>query len=860
MRVRELATELRVDHNEVMAILKEKGHDLANYMSNMNDAQIDLVRKTIRARKASGTSAPVAAVVVEPKKPAGKVVRKGTAKKAEEPAEPEPVAAEPEPVAPPRTRITKKAPPAPVLPEPVAAPIEDNLPVLAPAENAVADTVAVAAEPGAEGGEAGRPGGARIIKTGVRIHIPQRNQPRDRGYGAGGPIRRGPAGPRPSMPMQPMPAAPAPSEGSAPSEERRNKAKEVKHPKRRVINKVDKYRHILTEGTANIRARKKTKKDGKDELPVTAPMAAHKRKIRIEKSILVGDLAKQLSVKASDIIKKFLEMGTLVTANQSIDPDTATIIASDYGYEVEVTHQTEEQILAKDAVADSAEDYSVRPPIVTVMGHVDHGKTSILDAIRSANVAAGEAGGITQHIGAYQVEHNGQKITFLDTPGHAAFTAMRARGASVTDIVILVVAANDGVMPQTVEAIKHAQSAKVPIIVAVNKMDVPGANPDRIMKQIADLGVQPEEWGGDAMIVRCSALKREGIDKLLEAVLLQAEVLDLKANAKREFKGVVLEAALDKGRGPVATVLVTDGVLKGGTFVMADKYYGRVRTLLSDTGAIVKEAQPGTPVVLQGLNGVPAAGDIIVETKSEKVAKEIVERRRLKERESELAKRNKVSIEDIFAQGQGGKVNEVMLLVKGDVHGSVEALKDALEAQSTAEIKVKVVYAGVGAITENDVNLASASKASIIGFNIRPDSKCAKLAERLGVEIRPYTIIYEVLDDVKKAMLGTLAPEEKEESLGWVRIKEIFGITGVGTVAGSLVESGKAQRGAGVRLIRGGKVIYQGVIENLRRFKDDVKEVPVGQECGILLKNHNDVLIGDEMEIFQIVKIQRTQL
>ncbi|AVX20720.1 bacterial translation initiation factor 2 (bIF-2) [Carboxydocella sporoproducens DSM 16521] len=575
-------------------------------------------------------------------------------------------------------------------------------------------------------------------------------------------------------------------------------------------------------------------------------------------SISVQELANRLKKPAAELIKKLIGLGIMATINQEIDAEVAEIICADYGVEVQVKiEDPEKEILELLEQEDSPEDLVARPCVVTVMGHVDHGKTSLLDAIRQTNVTASEAGGITQHIGAYQVEHNGQKITFLDTPGHEAFTAMRARGAKVTDIAILVVAADDGVMPQTVEAINHAKAANVPIIVAINKMDKPGANPDRVKQELTEHGLLPEEWGGDTICVNVSAKTKQGISDLLEMILLVAEMLELKANPKRLAKGTVIEAKLDKGRGPVATVLVQNGTLQIGDAIVAGTAFGRVRAMTDDKGRQVKKAPPSMPVEVLGLSEVPEAGDVFYAFDDEKKAKQLVQIRLDRKREEELKANSKVSLEDLFARIKEGEIKELNVIVKADVQGSVEALKQSLENLSNDEVRVKPIHGGVGAITETDIMLASASNAIIIGFNVRPDSNARKAAEKEKIDIRLYRVIYDAIEDVKAAMSGLLEPEIKEVVLGRAEVRQTFKASKIGTIAGCYVLEGKITRDSHLRLIRNGIVVHEGKLESLKRFKDDVREVNQGYECGLTIEKYNDIKEGDILEFFTFEKIKR---
>jgi translation initiation factor IF-2 len=586
---------------------------------------------------------------------------------------------------------------------------------------------------------------------------------------------------------------------------------------------------------------------------ITVPKAI-KRIIKISESITVGELAKRMGTKANDLIRALMKMGFMATINHPLDYDTASIIATDFGYEIEnVAIDLDEMI--ETAAPDAPENLVKRPPVVTIMGHVDHGKTSLLDAIRETNVIAGEAGGITQHIGAYDVELKGRKITFLDTPGHAAFTAMRARGAKVTDIVILVVAADDGVMPQTREAINHSKAAGVPIIVAINKIDKPEAKPEKIKQELTEFGLVPEDWGGETIFVDVSAKKRINLEELLEMVLLQADVMELRANPDKPARGTIVEAKLDRGRGPVATVLVQEGTLQVGDSFVSGIHYGKVRAMQNERGTKLSMAGPSMPAEVIGFTGVPDAGDLFVVLADEKQAKEIAMYRQQKMRETELAKSSKLSLEQLYEKIQKGEVKELNVVIKGDVQGSVEAVSESLRKLSTDAIRLVVIHSSVGAINETDVNLASASNAIVLGFNVRPEVKAQTLAEKEGVDIRLYNIIYDAVDDIKKAMEGLLEPTLREKLLGHAEIREVFSVPKHGNVAGSFVLDGKMVRNMPVRLLRDNVVIYEGKMASLRRFKDDVKEVASGYECGISLENYNDIKVGDIIEAYEIEKI-----
>lgn len=580
--------------------------------------------------------------------------------------------------------------------------------------------------------------------------------------------------------------------------------------------------------------------------------------IQIPASLTLKELADKLDVTATELIKRLMKKGKLATMNQEIDFDTATELAEEFDVLTEVEEEKDlmEEIFGE--IVDEEKDLEKRPPVVVVMGHVDHGKTSLLDAIRSTHVTAKEAGGITQHIGASQISLKGEKITFLDTPGHEAFTAMRLRGAQVTDIAILVVAADDGVMPQTIEAINHARAANVQIIVAMNKIDKPGANPDRVKQELADQGLLVEDWGGDIICVPVSALKGEGIDTLLEMVLLVAEMGDLKANPRRKARGTIIEAQLDKGRGPVATVLVQSGTLQVGDPIVAGSAYGRVRAMIDDKGRNVKKALPSTPVEILGLSEVPTGGELFYVAKNDKQARQVAEQIRAQGRVQMIGQTpNKVSLDDLFSQIQEGKMKELNIIIKADVQGSVEAVKQSLEKLSNEEVRIRTIHGGVGTITESDVQLASASGAIIIGFNVRPESAVKAIADREEVDIRLYRVIYNAIEDIKLAMKGMLDPEFVEKVVGHAEIRQTFKVSGLGTVGGAYVLDGKIVRNAGVRIVRDGIVVYEGNLTSLKRFKDDAKEVNTGYECGVMFEKYNDIKEGDTVEAFIMEEVPR---
>ena len=588
----------------------------------------------------------------------------------------------------------------------------------------------------------------------------------------------------------------------------------------------------------------------------TAPVV---RDVEIGATITVSELASRMAIKANEVIKALMKMGMMVTINQVLDQDTATLVVEELGHTAKPVKETaiEDQLIQSVEEAASSEAAVPRAPVVTIMGHVDHGKTSLLDYIRRTKVAAGEAGGITQHIGAYNVETPTGRITFLDTPGHAAFTAMRARGARVTDIVVLVVAADDGVMPQTIEAVQHAKAAGVPIVVAINKIDKPGGDLDRIRRELSNYELISEEWGGETLFVSVSALTGQGVDKLLESLLLQAELLDLKAVDSGPAAGVVLESSLERGRGTVATVLINKGKLQVGDTLLAGEEYGRIRAMFDEAGKAISSAGPSTPVVVLGLSGTPAAGDDVQVVADERQARDVAAFRHSSKRESKLAHQQAAKLENIFSQMQAGGTPSIQLLIKADVHGSAEALRDALEKISSDEVKVSVVSSGVGGITESDVQLAATSKAIIIGFNVRADAGARGAIKESGVDIRYYSIIYEAIDDIKAAASGLLAPEVREQIVGLAEVREVFRSPKFGNVAGCMVVDGYVRRSNPIRVLRENVVIFEGQLESLRRFKDDVNEVRAGTECGIGVRNYNDVRAGDQIECYERTEIVR---
>ncbi len=628
------------------------------------------------------------------------------------------------------------------------------------------------------------------------------------------------------------------------------KVKPGLHKAFQAIKKIEPKKWVEQRGGKKTRDRFK-KPEPVMPPPVTAP---RKKSIKLEEGTTVKDFAALIGLKISEVIKKFMELGYMPTVNQPVDLDSAILIADSYGIKVETVAAGQIDVI--EHVEEAAENLVPRPPVVTIMGHVDHGKTSLLDAIRETKVTETEAGGITQHIGAYKISLQGKDITFLDTPGHEAFTALRARGAKVTDIVVLVVAADDSVMPQTVEAINHAKAANVPIVVAINKIDKPEANVTRVKNELAERGVIPEEWGGQNIFAEVSAKKRIGIEHLLEMILLQAEVMELKANPNRVASGTVIEAKLDRGRGPVATALIQHGTLKIGDAFVAGTSSGKVRALIDDTGKKIKDALPSTPVEIIGFSDVPTAGDVFTCVEDERKARQIALARLHKQRLAEMARHKKLTLDELYSKIKEGQIKELGIIIKGDVQGSVEAIKQAIEGITHAEVKVRVIHASVGGITESDVMLAAASNAIIIGFNVRPELKASQLADREGVDVRLYNIIYDAIEDVKKALEGLLEPTLKEKILGRAEVRQTFQVSRLGTIAGCYVIDGMVSRASeGIRLIRDNIVIYEGRISNLKRFKEDVKEVQTGYECGITIENFNDIKVGDIIENYIVEKI-----
>ncbi len=653
---------------------------------------------------------------------------------------------------------------------------------------------------------------------------------------------------------------PAPKEGAKTEEKAAKKGNKNKE----WADAENKKRGIKTRGDVSLnqgwraqKSKSKSHKEDDSEHAFNAPTEPIIHEVLVPETITVADLAHKMAVKAGEVIKALMKMGMMVTINQVLDQETAIIIVEEMGHTAKAAAANDPETFLDDTEHAEA-ILEARPPVVTVMGHVDHGKTSLLDYIRRSRVASGEAGGITQHIGAYHVETERGMVTFLDTPGHEAFTAMRARGAKATDIVILVVAADDGVMPQTIEAVHHAKAAGVPLVVAVNKIDKPEANSERVKQELVAQEVVPEDWGGDTMFVEVSAKTGKGIDELLEAVLLQAEVLELKAAKNTPAKGLVIEGRLDKGRGPVSTILVQSGTLKRGDMLLAGSSFGRVRAMLDEAGNDIKEAGPSIPVEILGLSDVPNSGEEVIVLNDERKAREIALFRQGKFRDVKLAKQQASKLENMFDQMAEGEVKTLALIIKSDVQGSYEALATSLQKLSTDEVKVNIIHTGVGAVTESDVNLSVASKAVLIGFNVRADAGARKLIESSGVDVRYYNIIYEAVDEIKAALGGMLAPEKKESAIGLVEVREVYRISKVGAVAGCYVQDGVIKRNSKIRILRDDVIIFTGELDSLKRFKDDVKEVKSNFECGLSLKNYNDIEVGDLLEVYEVVEIART--
>lgn len=866
LRVRELSQELGISNKELIQLLRELGISVKSHMSSLDMDQVDQARNKHNQSSSEKIIQKVAKTGVIVRR------RKRIAQDPQPEAEPEsPEQQEPMPAPeqiPPSDEVIEAAPEKTRTPEEKPAPevpVQTQKKTVADEKGPVLKEKAPAEKQ--ETVKAKKPQKKSRKAPGPKVTIISKPEPKPE------PVLPEPVPEQPLTPVLPKTEAVPSDKDTEESREAKKKRKKKKDKKdKRVVDFKGFYQdseqnkktaiHFKKQKSATVADKTggkikllKDKKFKLDEEAKSQPQAlkTSRKKIRIDEAIRVADLARQMGIKAQDLIKTLLGLGIMATINQSIDLDTAAVIAVEYGYEVEKTGFSED-IFMLPKEKDDPKDLKPRSPVVTIMGHVDHGKTSLLDAIRESKIASGEAGGITQHIGAYFVTTPRGDIVFLDTPGHEAFTAMRARGAQVTDIVILVVAADDGVMDQTREAVNHSKAAGVPIVVAINKMDKEGANPDRVKRELGDLGLVPEDWGGDTIFTEVSAKNHQGIDSLLEMVILQSEVLELKANPDKKALGHIVEARLDRGRGAIGTLLVQAGTLKQGDSFVCGLVHGKVRAMFNDKGQKRDKAGPSTPIEVQGFEGVPEAGDEFVVVKDEKVARKIAETRQTKQREKDLAKESKITLESFLASKAEGEVQSLNLVLKADVQGSLEAISEALHKQSTDAVKIQIIHAGAGAISESDILLASASSAIIIGFNVRPTARVKDVAEQENVEIRFYDIIYNLVNDIRDAMAGMLAPIIREQYLGQAEVLQTFTVPKVGTVAGCMVSDGKLTRNAKVRLLRDGVVIFTGKLNSLKRFKDDVKEVTKGYECGAGLEKYNDIKTGDVIEAFEEVE------
>lgn len=883
IRVYQLAKELNMDSKELVEKLKAGGVMIKNYMSTLDDQAVAKARDIVTG---------VVSEVIEEKRIRPTVIRRRRMT-----VTVEPVAPPPEPVGVDREaeraveELSREA--RDLLPKEEAVPVEEVPPseVAMEAESASATlpeevelptieeplpAEGTAPEPEPEEPKIKRPPLETVKERAKKAKRKRVEEPaRIIRRADEGPLSRTaaeegrearveePAKPTPVEPHPPIPKAAPPAE-KEPAKVGRKKKEKVKGEKEEIApRKTMRHRKLEVFERADLydgRVLRRKKKEGAGkESPrrlgkteQTTPRAI-KRKLKVPETVAVSDLAKAIGVKATDVVRRLMALGVMSGINQSLDFESSSLVAEEFGYELELDQFEMESLLAEPE--DRPEEMKPRPPVVTIMGHVDHGKTSLLDYIRESNITAAESGGITQHIGAYYVEREGRDIVFLDTPGHEAFTAMRARGAKVTDLIVLVVAADDGVMPQTREAVNHARAAGIPIIVAINKIDKPEANVDRVRRELAELELVPEDWGGDTIFGNISAKTGEGVDDLLDLILLQAEMLELKASSNRPARGTVIEAKLDKNRGPVATVLIKKGTLKQGDHFLCGEHYGRVRAMLNHMGQRMAAAGPSMPVEVYGISGVPMAGDEFIAVQEERKAKEIIAHQEA-QKAKETTKRSIVSLDDLFEKIQEGRVKELNIILKADVQGSLEALSESLLKLGTSEVKLKIIHSSTGAITETDVMLASASGAIIIGFNVRPITRALEIADKEKVDIRFYDVIYNVIQDVRLAMAGLLEPKYKENVIGRADIKEVFHIPKVGSVAGCQVTDGRIERNANIRLLREHVVIFDGKIGSLKRFKEDVKEVQTGYECGIGLENFQDIKAGDVFEAYQIETVK----
>ncbi len=876
MRVRELSAELGVSNKELLHLLREQNIQVKSHMSGLSDEEVELVRQKLSAQSEeqyTQNTMTSSGVIVRRRRHGRRARTSEESPPAREAKTSETEAPVESTEAPAAERHGEEASAGPEVEAPeqgtaAQEPAESEIgEPESPSQEAVSSEEAESEEETPAKGKRKKRGKRKkkeVTPPNVTVisrpEAPPEEERTDK-----------------AAPEQAVPAAQAKDQESGPETDKKQKKKdkrvvdvsslyeEKEQRQDKVAWKKQKHKEVkdktggkepLKRKPSGFKGKPKKSPEAQPQ-PATQPQKAAKRKIRMEEAVRVSDLAQEMGVKAQEIIKTLMELGIMATINQSLDVDTASIVAAEFGYEVEKVGFSEEEFILPQK-EDRPEELVHRPPVVTIMGHVDHGKTSLLDAIRKSHITDKEAGGITQHIGAYHVNMDGNPIIFLDTPGHEAFTEMRSRGAQVTDLVILIVAADDGVMDQTKEAINHAKAAGVPIIVAVNKIDKDNADTDRVKRELADHGLISEEWGGETIFSYVSAKQRTGLEQLLEMILLQSEMLELKANPDKRARGHIIEAQLDKGRGPVGTVLIQEGTLSATDPFVCGVFHGRVRAMLNDRGQKIDSAGPSMPVEVQGFEGVPNAGDEFVVVENEKVARRIAEARQLKQREKELAKESKVTLESFFQAKQEEEIKALNLVLKADVQGSLEAISEAIHQLSTEEVKVKIIHGGIGAITESDIKLATASSAVIIGFNVRPSSKVKDTAEQEGVDIRFYTVIYQLVNEVKEAMAGMLSPVTKEVYLGQAEVRETFTIPKVGTIAGCFVLDGKLQRNAGIRLIRDGVVMYTGKLSSLKRFKDDAKEVTKDYECGVGLEKFNDIKEGDIIEAFEEVQERPT--
>ncbi len=908
IRVYELARDLNMTNKVLIDKMSQAGIAVKSHMSSLDDDAVAQVKEALLGKKAERVEETrIKPTVIRRRR---KVVKQpveevDTTVTETQEAEARPPAADDEPAA---TAEETVAAPSPVE-APTSAPAEAEIAGVAPeapqTEKAAAKIIAAASEaaeaeeapavpeapPDADESmtEAPDPAGLREIADQPTEAMPAEDDakaaaeadraPSDRKVAAAAKVAKKETAAKiiklPSKPVE-KPAAPYRAAGPAPAgrevdaaptaadprKKKRKKKAEEDLDRKFFKKKISFRKKAVVEGADLYDGKSRGRKHRKDAKVKSATAQktqittakAIKRRVKVDEAIVLSELAKRMGIKASEIIKQLMGMGVMATVNQSLDFETATLVAGEFGYEIEKASFEEETLLKVEQ--DDPANLAERPPVVTIMGHVDHGKTSLLDVIRQSHVTDTEAGGITQHIGAYSVSTSKGPITFLDTPGHEAFTAMRSRGAQVTDLVVLVVAADDGVMPQTLEAINHSRASEVPIIVAVNKIDKAGAEPDRVMRELAESGLAPEDWGGETIFVQVSAKEKTGIDDLLEMILLQAEMLEIKANADKLAYGHVVEAKLDSGRGPVATVLVKEGTLKNGDPVVCGIHHGKVRAMLSDMGQPVGEAGPSVPVEVLGLSGVPMAGDEFLALKDEKDAKQVSIHRGQKQRVKELARSNRMSLENLFEQMKEGEVKDLNLIIKADVDGSMEALRDSLIKLSNEEVKISIVHSATGTITESDVSLAAVSNAIIIGFNVRPTPKVQSMATEENVDMRYYNVIYDVIKEIKNAIAGMMESTYEERVLGRADVRQVFQIPKIGAIAGCYVTDGKIERGQLLRLIRDGVVHYEGRNSSLRRYKDDAKEIQSGYECGIGIENFNDIKVGDVIECYYLEEIR----